>query len=213
MTSKREGSLLFNFLGDSWSCIEKFDEHVDYKKLLAVQSNIRGGNCNPKAVDFVGINNNDVYLIEVKDFRAVTTHTPEQLYETEMRLHEEEDPISVELAFKVKDSLAAIIGGARNSTNHQACWQSFIRHSINSNREIIVIAWLEIPPRLAQVVNNQVRSGRKKGKKRDLKIQLKASLKAKLKWLTNAVYILQMGQTHKFENILQVENIPPPAAN
>lgn len=125
MTRIEEGNLAFEF-GDQWN-IFKLDEHRDY----------RGGIeriDNTKAVDFLGIfNDSELYFVEIKDFR-------EYRIETKARLSNRQ--LAIEIAQKVKDSLACIIG-AFHSSSEPEYWRPYVRLLCTANSQIKIVLWLE----------------------------------------------------------------------
>lgn len=105
MKEFKESGLVFRF-DDRWE-VYQLDEEADYRQKICKQIP------ETRCIDFIGFNDVDKILlfIEVKSFRGYGDKKNVQ------RLTGEKDDITVEIAQKVKDSLATIIGGARNSTN------------------------------------------------------------------------------------------------
>lgn len=155
-----EGALAFEF-GERWE-IFKLDEHSDYRERIG---KIEG----TKAVDFLGIlDERELYLIEVKDFRQHRIETRDRLLTGEL---------AIEIAQKVRDSLAGIIGAYRTSSV-SSHWQPYARLLHDTRATIKVVVWLEydLPPHpvprkkaLASVGTNV--------------------FKQKLKWLTSQVFV------------------------
>lgn len=125
-----EGFLAFDF-SDSWRIL-KLDEHRDYRERIA---RLEG----TKAVDFLSIlDEQELYLIEVKDFRGHKIETRDRLLTGEL---------SIEVAQKVRDSLACIIGAFRTSSEPEF-WQPYATLLCNRGRTIKIVLWLEndLPP-------------------------------------------------------------------
>ncbi len=92
-----EEYLAFDF-GERWK-VFKFDDHRDYQRM---KDTLEG----TKAIDFLGVlDKKELYLIEVKDFRQHRIETRDRLLTGEL---------AIELAQKVRDSLACIIGAYKN---------------------------------------------------------------------------------------------------
>lgn len=93
-----------------------------------------------------------MYFIEVKDFRDHRIESkirflkgklPEcQLIAGECQLLQGELPLSIELAQKVRDSLACIISAYRTSSEPEH-WMPYAKLLGDMKREIRVILWLE----------------------------------------------------------------------
>ena len=90
-----EGAVRFTF-GDEWE-VEKYDETGVYRTGL-------GKLDGSKAVDMVGIHaGRDIYLIELKDMRTYRIENKGRVGE----------PLALEVAQKVRDTLAGVSGAAR----------------------------------------------------------------------------------------------------
>jgi len=144
MTRIEEGNLAFEF-GERWS-VFKLDEHRDYRGRI-------GKLTETKAVDFIGIlDDNTLYFIEVKDFRnhriankdrLLKGKMPDcQLIEGKCQLIKGELPLPIELAQKVRDSVACIIGAYQSSSN-PAHWTPYAKLLCQKEKQIKVILWLE----------------------------------------------------------------------
>jgi len=122
-----ESKLEFDFDEAIWNGLKKMDSHPDYKKLEILNGS--------KAVDFIGFCGNNLFFIEVKNFRG---HGIENTYRTSKN----GDKLMDEVGRKVKDTLACMIGGARNSTNSKQDWQECISH-LRDDRRIKIVLWME----------------------------------------------------------------------
>lgn len=127
----KESGLIFKF-GEQWE-VTQLDTEKDYANVC---NKIPG----TKSIDFIGINKSEdmLVLIEVKGFRGYGKQNSIQ-----NRLSGKQDDIIIEIAQKVRDSLAVILGGCRNSTNQTELWKACIKH-IKDNKKVRIIAWLEI---------------------------------------------------------------------
>ncbi len=155
-----EEYLAFDF-GERWK-VFKFDEHRDYQRM---KDTLEG----TKAIDFLGIlDNKDLYMIEVKDFRQHRIETRDRLLTGEL---------ATELAQKVRDSLACITGAYRTSSDPEH-WRDYAEFICNNRRIIKVVLWLEhdLPPHPYQRRKVMASIGVK-------------VFKQKLKWLTSHVLV------------------------
>jgi len=162
----RESKLIFDFNDNHWSDIRKFDEHIDYEKVKNYVS-------ETKAVDFIGIlNQKSVFYFEIKNFK-------DHRIENKERLNSNAEELTTEIAQKVRDSIACIVGANRNSTNDKELWNKILEFSVHKN--LIIVLWLEQDNHL------------NKNKTKITDYQLK--LKSKLKWLSgtsNNIRIINM---------------------
>src|SRR5262245_28843529 len=109
MISLEEGFLIFEF-GERWNIL-KLDEHRDYRERIG---KVEG----TKAIDFLGIlDDQELYFIEIKDFRDHRIETRGRLLSGEL---------AIEVAQKVRDSLACIVGAYRTSSVPSS-WQPYAK--------------------------------------------------------------------------------------
>lgn len=162
-----ESNLRFTFQDDKW-WIVKFDDDVNYIKVSKNLQNTRG-------VDFVGIyNSRNLFFFEIKNFR---NHTMDD--QTQIRLANGAEDLTTEIAQKVKDSVACIVGASRNATNESNKWKDAC-NIISNNKPFNIIAWIE-----EDDPNTEY-----KRKKRKAYLSTRISkLKNKLHWLTSRVFI------------------------
>jgi hypothetical protein len=161
-----ESRLRFNFDDTRWSHLLKYDESKDYKNLCEAIE-------DTKAVDFIGILNREVLsLIEVKNFRGYRIENIPRSSE-----------LDLEIAQKVRDTLAGIVGGARNSTHHKEIWKNYLQFLKDENRTLHIVLWLEedTPPRLSP--EKSKRQAIAKGG------TINARLKKRLSWLNAKVIV------------------------
>jgi hypothetical protein len=171
-----EGYLAFAF-DNRWR-VEKYDEHFDFRRKIGeLQSS--------KAVDFVAFDGAECLFIEVKDFR---THR----IENRLRLS---GPLAEEVALKVRDSIAGVIGAHRCSCTPET-WAPFAKSIANRGKQLKVILWLE-----DDTARNQ------------LKWKQKASvltnvLRKKLAWLTTRVIVMNLQTCGSRPQGISVSNLP-----
>lgn len=177
MKEFNESGLLFKF-SDQWE-VYQLDKEADYREKICKKVP------ETKSIDFIGFNENQKILlfVEVKSFRGHGNRTNRQ------RLTGENDDITVEVAQKVRDSLATIIGGARHSTNQPDKWKKYIDHLTNE-KDLKVIAWVELD------VSTQNLLERSK-----INISTRRNeLRKRLTWLTSDVQVLN---TQNYNNELE----------
>lgn len=111
--------------------IFKFPENINairYDKTTFYKEHFQKSFHGSKAIDIICFNNNQIWLIEVKDFR----------------LHERRKPIPLaeEIGLKVRDSLAGLLASAYNANVDSE--REFARKAIRKKR-IRVVLHLEQP--------------------------------------------------------------------
>lgn len=156
-----ESDLVFEF-GSHWQVFQ-FDKHHDYQNMKDVLEQTKG-------IDFLGIyDNRELYLIEVKNFRGYRIENRDRLLRGEL---------AIEVAQKVRDSLACIIGAYHTSTLTEH-WEPYLSFLCDRHGSIKIALWLEedLPPphpRLRQKAKASV----------ETKV-----FKQKLTWLTRRVLV------------------------
>lgn len=179
MTRFEEGYLVFEF-GEKWR-VFKLDEHRDYREHI-------GKIDETKAVDFVGIFNNEIlYFIEIKDFRGYRIENKERLLKSQLpscqlvngecQFHKGSLSLPIELAQKVRDSIACIIASCRTSSEPKD-WLPYANLLCHQKKEIKVILWLEEDLPHYPSLRKKARAST------STKI-----FKQKLKWLTSKVLV------------------------
>jgi len=155
-----EGNLRFEF--DVQWTVRKYDGHRDYReKIERLQ--------DTKAVDFVGLLNRDtLYWIEVKDFRGHRIESKPRLANGDLM---------IEVAQKVRDSIAGVVGAHRNSSE-PGLWKPFARALVSRRKRVKVLLWLEEDappgPQTRHLNRAQVLAGQ---------------LKTRMVWLTSRVLV------------------------
>ena len=177
MRQFNESGLVFKF-SDDWE-VFKLDEETYYTE------KIRKHVPETKSIDFIGYNDNKniLVLIEVKSFRGYGNRTNIE------RLTGKSDDLTVEVAQKIRDSIATIVGGARNSTNLSEIWKKYVNH-INSNKNLKVMAWVELDTSTETALNRS---------KVNISTRRKV-LRKRLAWLTSDVIVYN---TKNYNNELE----------
>jgi len=188
MTLFEESNLRFEF-GEDWTLIEQYDIHADFDSIKNAISGTKG-------VDFIGIlNDKTLYFFEVKNFRG-------HRITSKGRFKEGEDPVWLEVAQKVRDTVAGIIGASRKSLDkaEKAKWQEVSTYLTNPNKRMVVVLWLE------QDGDNEEQEYKKKRKK-GYKTTIKGKLKESLFWLTDEVLVLSCNH-NLLQDSLEVSFLP-----
>ncbi|MEZ5672967.1 MAG: hypothetical protein R3E08_11560 [Thiotrichaceae bacterium] len=167
-----ESRLKFNF-ADTWQ-IFQLDSSNFYRKRLSAQVE------ETKAVDFVGIHQQVLYFVEVKNFKGHRIENKGRLEKSEL---------STESAQKVRDSIACIIAANRSSETEK--WQDYKKLLCNPETMLKVIIWLEqdLPKYRRQKARNSTEIKR---------------FKEKLSWLTSQVFVVNQ-ENHRLPDVT-VEN-------
>ncbi len=171
-----EGGLVFEF-SDPWNVL-KLDEHSDYRERIA---KLEG----TKAVDFLGILDEALYLIEVKDFRGHRIENKDRLTSGEL---------SIEIGQKVRDSLACVVGAYRTSSAPET-WTPFVRILSDKLKAVKVVLWVE-----HDLPDHHL--ARRKAKA-SVETQV---FKKKLNWLTSQVLVCNLAANTL--SGVQVRNLP-----
>ena len=182
-------SLRFNFNDKAWQYVMKYDSEpespqLDYDK-------INNAIVGTKAVDFIGIyREQELTFFEVKNLKNYRIETKARIETGDKK----DERLDIEVAKKVRDTLAGIIGGARNSTHQRATWKEYLKIFSNENKRIRIVLWLE-----------QDRIVDKERKPRAMTLHNR--LLKNLNWLTSDIRIFSIDK-HDFKDDLVVENLP-----
>ncbi|NJK31220.1 MAG: hypothetical protein HC927_01730 [Deltaproteobacteria bacterium] len=166
MTEFVEQNVLFTF-DESWSC-EKWDDCDVYRNGIAV---LQG----TQAVDFLGVHGDSMYLIEVKDFRA---HRIESKNVAGGEIHY----WSTEIACKVRDTIAGIMGAALSGGPNDIVIQCSEILGARELRNVHVVAWIIKEPQPIHPNPKKQQKIDAVNKKRSE--QWREALKKRLGWLT-----------------------------
>jgi hypothetical protein len=125
-----ESKLRFIFDDTKWSVI-KYDDHRNHASIKIKEH---------KAIDFLALYKaNTIVLFEIKSFRK---HRLDP--ETQARMANGAEELTTEIAQKVRDSIAGIVGAGRNfdSVEHIE-WSQISKKLIKGDNHVYVIAWVE----------------------------------------------------------------------
>ena len=120
-----EGYLQFSF-SDTWR-VEKYDEHTDYvNKIQKLQET--------KAIDFLGVHREaNIFFMEVKDFRG---------YRIQNKTRISDGELAREIALKVRDTIAGVIGAVRMSGEPET-WRPYVNAMRAREKHLRIVLWLE----------------------------------------------------------------------
>lgn len=170
-----EGYLQFEF-ADAWTVV-KYDETAEYARIR--------NQTEAKGVDFVGlvvpsVSRFVIQLIEVKDFRGHRIENAPRIRSSELAL---------EVAQKVRDTVAGVVGASRTSTDVQR-WQRFAGALRRKRDGVRVVLWVEQDrPHNNGTVSRRSRQMRGKT---ELSV-LAGMLKAKTRWLSAKIFVVDQG--------------------
>ena len=182
-----ESNMRFSFDASKWASLMQYDVETDYKKMKDVVQ-------ETKAVDFIGILEGEILsFIEVKNFRG-------HRIENKPRLGGTDDPLELEVAQKVRDTIAGIIGAARNSTHLQENWTKYSNFLLHQKKIIHVILWLEedniLVPTIMRTKRERARGG-----------TLIQRLRQNMNWLTPYIFVSNIAD-NPYSDSLKVEFLP-----
>jgi hypothetical protein len=101
-----ESAFRFEF-GDAWRHVKRWDTQPAFLNGIQGVNGILDGRAEgTKAVDFVGVRTDDVWLFEVKDFRNRPAQWQKRI-----------DELPLEMALKARDTIAGIVGARQAVTN------------------------------------------------------------------------------------------------
>ncbi|MBI4662618.1 MAG: hypothetical protein HY735_27715 [Verrucomicrobia bacterium] len=130
---------------------------------------VRDGVPGSRACDFAGVRSATGYLIEVKDFRGYRIQTKARMADGEL---------AVEVAQKVRDTLAGIVSGVRRSDTERP-WTEMLIHRLGQPQgQVVIVLALE---------DDTAADGRRWKQRLST---LTNELKAKLHWLRARVSVV-----------------------
>lgn len=138
------------------------------------------------ALDFCGVRERAVYLIEVKDFRGHRAENKHRLAEISS------DSLADELGRKVCATVAGLVGAHRTQHHDEERWKPFAEALLSRRAEVRVILWLE----------EDVPRGP------DHRMTFSDRLKKKLRWLTPKVLVASLPKPATWPPGLTVQNMP-----
>ena len=166
-----ESNLRFSFDEAHWRTIQYDAEKGFYREKML--KSVPG----TEAVDFIGIfQNRELVLFEVKNFRGYRIQNAP-------RLANGAEELTLEIARKVRDTMAGVMGGSRNDDREGEFWKNTASLLTNPKREIFIIAWVEenVPASLSIEEKKRIKTVRI------------SKLKQKLHWLTPRVSFQNVG--------------------
>ena len=184
MSTFIEGKLKFSF-DSAWQVVKYDDKESEYRKRVTLDET--------KAVDFLGIltlpGRQQQFFIEVKDF---TDH------ETENKERVASGKLAIEIAQKVRDTVAGIVGiwkTGQDSMNvgPREFWGKHVSELSKVQSEISVLCFFKSIPIVTTV--KQMKKNRQRAQERLLSRRkneaqvLKKAIENQLKWLTKRVWV------------------------
>jgi len=173
-----EGRLRFRF-GDTWR-VEQYDKHSDYRNGIQKLKTLTGTlmtkhdiKCDTRAVDFVGMCETVLLFIEVTDIRGHRIETKQQVGK----------PLAREVAIKVRDTIAGIIGAHRTSSTPET-WRPLAKALTDNDKKIMILLWLEEDGRFPSIVEYQRHQARRS--------VLTQELKRCLRWLSSYALVVNL---------------------
>lgn len=167
-----EGKLEFTF-DDTWT-VQKWDDEPAYRDGI-------GRLARTRAVDFCGIRKGTLFILEVKDFRGSRIANKPRLRELDVAEvapgdappKGEMEPLAEEIAWKVRDTIAGMIGARRCRLTEEHHWKPVLHALGDPTAGLHIVLWLEEDfPRSPQQTST-----------------LQENLRKKLGWLTTKVLV------------------------
>ncbi|MCW0219462.1 MAG: hypothetical protein OJI67_14145 [Prosthecobacter sp.] len=171
--------------GEPWYVAFKYDETAYYrKKAMKLQGIVEGVPQSAKAVDVIGVHElTGLLLLEAKDFRGHRIANKPRMG------HE----VAVEIAVKVRDTIAALVGALRN--NVQEFPSEVLAAAFQKGNDVTVVLWLE-----DDSFRNTDSAKQKLG-------ALTGVLKSKLAWLNVKAFVLSSSVVNRLPDLV-VTNRP-----
>lgn len=167
-----ESNLTFSFEEENWEVL-KYDAEPKYTE---IKNRLDG----TKAIDFLGFHKNTLVMFEVKGFRGYGSQKS-----VNDRLADGMEILTTEVAQKVKDTVAVIVGISRNIAPGNTIWEKAAKQILH-NKNLMIVAWIEED--LSTLVQRQ-------RKKTEMSIRTE-KLKNKLSWLTTNISIDNIKERH-----------------
>ena len=173
----KESGLEFEFNQKYWGKVIQFDTDSNYINMQKIgnyeYNDAKKGKisfCGVKGVDFLGINQNSLVFIEVKNYNNNLSSK---------KLNNGADQLITEVALKIKDTIAGIVGAQINSTNDVKYWKTAFDYLKNNEKNKIIL-WLELKSKILSSKNRTINKA-----KRDmvsLNLDFKKKFAIKMKW-------------------------------
>lgn len=169
-----EGDFSFEF-DDTWIPV-RYDQHRDYVKKIGTLP-------QTKAVDIIAVRRSSgrpLFFIEITDLRGWRVANKDHLASGEL---------AIEVAQKVRDTVAGLVGAWRNSSDLES-WRQSGDALFDRNRRIQVVLFLEqdLPqtPRERRFSQQDV---------------LTQQIKGRLRWLTTKVLVTSQSRKHDLPGV------------
>lgn len=177
-----EGKLEFTF-DDTWT-VQKWDDEPAYRDGIG-----RVG--SSRAVDFCGIRKGLLFIVEVKDFRGYRIENKGRLT-SETSAKGQIEPLAEEIAIKVRDTIAGMVGARRCRLTEEHHWKPVLHALGDPTAGLHIVLWLEEDfPRSPLQTST-----------------LQENLRRKLAWLTTKVLVSSHKDLHSIPLGVQVRNLP-----
>lgn len=175
---------LFEF-GDEWTVAFKYDDSSFYQReATKLQGLIDGVPHSTKAVDLIGLHQiSGMLLLEAKDFRGHRIANKPRI----------EGEVSVEVAVKARETIAALIGASRKPVSEFPSDQ--LVNALKRGKDVCVVLWLEDDTFKKDVTKAKVTLS-----------TLNQRLKSLLSWLNVRTFVLSSTVPNRI-NHLTVTNL------
>ena len=172
--------------GDRWTVAFKYDDTTFYREgPERLKGDLEGATQATRAVDVVGLHAEaGLLLLEAKDFRG---------HRIANKIRIKHGEIAVEVALKVRDTIAGLIGAARQ--NVLAFDSAAIKNACGRGTNLLIVLWLE-----DDASNDALRWKQQL----DTLTQL---MKAKMSWLNAKFFVLGHSTQNRLPD-LTVANLP-----
>lgn len=172
--------------GDSWTLAFKYDDSKFYRDVLErLKGDVDGVSQSTRAVDVVALHQLiGLLLLEAKDFRG---------YRIQNKRRTTEGEVAVEVALKVRDTVAGLVGAARKPVDE---FDSVaLSSALGQAKAVTVVLWVEDDTqRDPDVAKQQLGT-------------LNQLLKKKLAWLNVRTFVLSSQVPNRLDS-LTVTNLP-----
>jgi len=171
--------------GDNWPVAFKYDDTPFYLNgPQRINGELDGVNHGTKAVDIVALHSTaGLLILEAKDFRGYRIANKKRLTHRE---------IVVEMALKVRDTVAGLVGAARQKTPDFDSAE--IKKALNPGKELLIVLWLE---------DDGAKDALRWKQQLDTLTQ---EMKEKMKWLNARIFVLSHSTQNRLPD-LQVANL------
>jgi len=172
--------------GDHWKIVFKYDDTKFYRVgPERLKGELEGQIHATRAVDLVGVHTEyGLLLLEAKDFRG---------HRIENKTRIKHGEIVVEVALKVRDTVAGLIGAARQKISEFD--STAIKAACCAGKKLVIVIWLEDDASTNTLLWKQ---------QLDILIQM---MKAKMGWLDARFFVLSKQTQNRLPH-LTVTNLP-----